>query len=155
MARFERILVPTDFSEHSKAAFEAAVAIARAFGSRIRLLHCYQIQPGGISPYGIAVPSRYFNEIYEAASKQLADWQAENAPEDVPVDGLTASEAPAEAILAAAKEIDADLIVMGTRGLSGFKHVMLGSVAERTVRLAPCPVMTVHAPDAQSAGGDG
>jgi len=60
------------------------------------------------------------------------------------------SEAPSEAIVMTAKEIGADLIVMGTRGLSGFKHVLLGSVAERTVRLAPCPVMTVHAPASKS-----
>ena len=64
------------------------------------------------------------------------------------------SESPSEAIITVAKEIDADLIVMGTRGLSGFKHVMLGSVAERTVRLASCPVMTVHAPESESADGD-
>jgi nucleotide-binding universal stress UspA family protein len=60
------------------------------------------------------------------------------------------SELPSEAIITVAKEIGADLIVMGTRGLSGFKHVMVGSVAERTVRLAPCPVMTVHAPESSA-----
>ncbi len=154
MSRFQRILVPVDFSPHSDAAFEAAVVFARAFGAKIHLLHCYQIQPGGISPYGIAIPSRLFDEIREAASRQLADWQVAHAPADVPVDASTVSEAPTEAILETAKQIGADLIVMGTRGLSGFKHVMLGSVAERTVRLAACPVMTVHAPEAKSAGGD-
>lgn len=155
MSRFEQILVPVDFSAHSAAAFEVAVEIARAFDSKIHLLHCYQIQPGGISPYGIAIPSSYFSEIQAAASQQLADWQAEHAPAGIPVDATTISDAPAEAIVATAKQIGADLIVMGTRGLSGFKHVMLGSVAERTVRLAPCPVMTVHAPGERSAdGGD-
>jgi len=154
MAGFQKILVPVDFSAHSDAAFQAAVALARVFGSEIHLLHCYQIQPGGISPYGIAIPSRYFDEIRKAASQQLADWQSKNAPADVRVDASTASEMPTEAILETAEEIGADLIVMGTRGLSGFKHVMLGSVAERTVRLAACPVMTVHAPEVKSAGGD-
>jgi len=153
MARFEQILVPVDFSEHSTAAFEAAVEIARAFGSKIHLLHCYQIQPGGLSPYGIAIPSRYFAEIEAAASQQLAEWREKHVPAGISVDASTISEAPSEAIVTAAEDLGADLIVMGTRGLSGFKHVMLGSVDERTVRVAPCPVMTVHAPAAKSAGG--
>jgi nucleotide-binding universal stress UspA family protein len=153
MSRFKQILVPIDFSAHSIAAFELAVEIARMFHSRIHLLHCYQIQPGGLSPYGIAIPSSYFSEIHAAASRQLADWQAKHVPAGMPVDASTLSEAPSEAILTTAKEIGADLIVMGTRGLSGFKHVMLGSVAERTVRLAACPVMTVHAPETKTAGG--
>jgi nucleotide-binding universal stress UspA family protein len=153
MSRFKQILVPIDFSAHSTAAFEAAVEIAKVFDSKIHLLHCYQIQPGGISPYGIAIPSSYFAEIRDAASQQLAEWQEKHVPAGISVDASTMSESPSEAIITAAKEIGADLIVMGTRGLSGFKHVMVGSVAERTVRLAPCPVMTVHAPESGSAGG--
>ncbi len=53
------------------------------------------------------------------------------------------AQTPSAAIVEAAEQIGADLIVMGTRGLSGLKHILLGSVAERTVRVAPCPVMTV------------
>ena len=147
MSRFKQILVPIDFSAHSTAAFEAAVEIAKAFDSKIHLLHCYQIQPGGISPYGIAIPSGYFAEIRDAASQQLAEWQEEHVPAGISTAASTMSESPSEAIITVATEIGADLIVMGTRGLSGFKHVMVGSVAERTVRLAPCPVMTVHAPE--------
>ena len=155
MSRFKQILVPIDFSAHSTAAFEAAVEIAKAFDSKIHLLHCYQIQPGGISPYGIAIPSGYFAEIRDAASQQLAEWQEEHVPAGISTAASTMSESPSEAIITTAKEIEADLIVMGTRGLSGFKHVMLGSVAERIVRLAPCPVMTVHAPGSESAGDGG
>jgi len=155
MPRFKQILVPIDFSEHSTAAFKVAVEIAKAFHSKIHLLHCYQIQPGGISPYGIAIPSDYFTELHEAASRQLKEWQEKHVPVGVSVEASTISEAPSESIVKTAKEIGADLIVMGTRGLSGFKHVMLGSVAERTVRLAPCPVMTLHSPESRpTEGGD-
>jgi universal stress protein A len=150
MSRFKQIVVPIDFSAHSTAAFEAAVKIAEAFDSKIHLLHCYQIQPGGISPYGIAIPSSYFADIRDAASQQLAEWQEKHVPAGISVAASTMSESPSEAIITVAKEIGADLIVMGTRGLSGFKHIMVGSVAERTVRLAPCPVMTVHAPESRS-----
>ena len=154
MSRFKKILVPSDFSEHSTAALEAAIELAGVFDSKLHLLHCYQIQPGGISPYGIAIPSSYFAEIRDAASRQLAEWQEKHVPADMPVELSTMSEVPSQTIVKTAKEIGSDLIVMGTRGLSGFKHVMLGSVAERTVRLAPCPVMTVHAPRSKSSDGD-
>jgi nucleotide-binding universal stress UspA family protein len=154
MAHFKEILIPVDFSDHSTAALESAIELARAFDSRLHLLHCYQIQPGGISPYGIAIPASYSAEIRDAASQQLATWQEERIPAGISVDVSIVSEVPSEAIVGTAKKIGADLIVMGTRGLSGFKHVMLGSVAERTVRLAPCPVMTVHAPESKPADGD-
>jgi nucleotide-binding universal stress UspA family protein len=154
MAHFKEILIPVDFSDHSTAALESAIELARAFDSRLHLLHCYQIQPGGISPYGIAIPSSYSAEVRDAASQQLAAWQEERIPAGISVDVSIVSEVPSEAIVGTAKKIGADLIVMGTRGLSGFKHVMLGSVAERTVRLAPCPVMTVHAPESKPADGD-
>jgi nucleotide-binding universal stress UspA family protein len=155
MSRFKKILVPVDFSEHSTAALEAAVELAGVFDAKLHLLHCYQIQPGGVSPYGIAIPSNYFAEIRDSASQQLAEWQEKHVPAAIPVDASTMSEFPFEAIVTTANEIGADLIVMGTRGLSGFKHVMLGSVAERTVRLAPCPVMTVHAPESSAADDGG
>jgi nucleotide-binding universal stress UspA family protein len=154
MSRFEKILVPVDFSEHSTAALEVAVELASVFDSKLHLLHCYQIQPGGVSPYGIAIPSDYFTEIRDTAARQLAEWQEKHVPAAIPVDASTMSEFPSKAIAMTAEKIGADLIVMGTRGLSGFKHVMLGSVAERTVRIAPCPVMTVHAPRSRSADGD-
>lgn len=154
MSRFKEILVPVDFSEHSTAALKAAIELAREFDSNLHLLHCYQIQPGGMSPYGIAIPSSYITEIRDVASRQLAEWQEKHVPAGIPVDAVAVPKVPSEAIVETAKAIGADLIVMGTRGLSGFKHVMSGSVAERTVRFAPCPVMTVHAPESKPADGD-
>jgi nucleotide-binding universal stress UspA family protein len=154
MAHFKEILIPVDFSDHSTAALESAIELAKAFDSRLHLLHCYEIQPGGISPYGIAIPSSYSAEIRDAASQQLAEWQEERIPAGMSVDVSIVSEVPSKAIVGTAKKIGADLIVMGTRGLSGFQHVMLGSVTERTVRLAPCPVMTVHAPGSRPADDD-
>jgi nucleotide-binding universal stress UspA family protein len=66
----------------------------------------------------------------------------------VPAEASASSGFPPQAIVEMADDIGADLIVMGTRGLTGFKHLMLGSVAERTVRSAPCPVLTVKAEEA-------
>ncbi len=152
MSRFKQILVPVDFSEHSTAALEAAVELAKIFDSKLHLLHCYPLQPGGISPYGIMIPSSYISELREAATRQLSEWQQKRVPAGIPVEASTLSEAPSEAILQTAKRIRADLIVMGTRGLSGFKHVLLGSVAERTVRLASCPVLVVPVPEPKASG---
>ena len=148
MTRFETILVPVDFSDHSKEALDTAIQLAELFGSTIYLLHCYHIQTAGISPYGIVVPSGYYADIRDAAEKRLNDWHEMVFSEGIKVESKLSADNPSLAINLAAEEIEADLIVMGTRGLSGLKHAMLGSVAERIVRLAPCPVLTVKDPEA-------
>lgn len=148
MTRFETILVPIDFSDHSEEALDTAVQIAQLFGSTIHLLHCYHIQTAGISPYGIVLPAGYYTDIRDAAEKRLNDWHEKVRGEGIKVESSLSADSPSLAINLAADEIKADLIVMGTRGLSGLKHAMLGSVAERVVRLAPCPVLTVKDPDA-------
>ena len=148
MTRFETILVPVDFSDHSKEALDTAIQIAQLFGSTVHLLHCYHIETAGISPYGIVLPSGYYEDIREAATKRLSDWREMVSNEGIKTESILSAESPSLAINLAAEETNADLIVMGTRGLSGLKHAMLGSVAERIVRLAPCPVLTVKDPEA-------
>ena len=148
MTQFAKILVPVDFSDHSTAALETAVEIAKTFSAKIWLLHCYQLHPGGVSPYGIAAPASYHDDVRDAVTNQLRESQEKVEAEGVPVEASVSSEFTPQAIVEMAKDIGADLIVMGTRGLTGIKHVMLGSVAERTVRSAPCPVLTVKAKEA-------
>lgn len=143
MALMQKILVPIDFSEHSAEAYDLAIEIAKAFGGRLRLLHCYQINPGAISPYGIVLPESLDRGIREAAGKRLDEWAQKAAGAGVKVTTGLSPLFPSLGIVDAAQEMGADLIVMGTRGLSGIKHVLLGSVAERTLREAPCPVLTV------------
>jgi nucleotide-binding universal stress UspA family protein len=141
--RIKKILVPVDFSEHSARALEMAIDLAKAFGAEIHLLHCYQIQPLSISPYGIALPESFDRDVREAAESRVDEWRAKVALEGVGVEASLSSRFPSLEISETASELGADLIVMGTRGLSGIRHVLLGSVAERTLRLAPCPVLTV------------
>ncbi len=145
MRRIDKILVPVDFSEHSASALEAAIYLAKALGAGIRLLHCYQIQPLSISPYGIVLPENFDSEIREAAEQRVDEWREKVVREGIEVEVSLSSRFPSLEISEMASEVGADLIVMGTRGLSGIKHVLLGSVAERTLRLAPCPVLTVKA----------
>jgi len=148
MTRFETILVPVDFSDHSKEALDTALQIAQLFRSTIHLLHCYHIQPAGVSPYGIVLHAGYNADIRDAAEKRLSDWHAIVSKEGIKTESILSVDSPSSAINLAAGEIDADLIVMGTRGLAGLKHAMLGSGGDRGVRLARCPVWTVQPPEA-------
>ena len=148
MLDIRRIVVPTDFSADAARAYEVAIQLARSFGAEITLLHCYQINPGAISPYGIAMPAALDQELRDAALRQLAEWGEKAVSDGVTVQTRLLSVTPSVGIAQCVEETGADLIVMGTRGLAGIQHVMLGSVAERTVRTAPCPVLTLKASDA-------
>ena len=143
LREIHKILVPVDFSEHSKRALDEAIGLAKVFHAELHLLHCYQITPGAISPYGIAVPETYEYEVRTAVEKRLSEWRDKARAQKVTAQEHITAHYPPEEIVAMAERLGIDLIVMGTRGLSGFKHVLLGSVAERTIRLAPCPVLTL------------
>jgi nucleotide-binding universal stress UspA family protein len=143
MSEIHNILVPIDFSEHSEKALEFAVILAKGLGARLELLHCYPINPGGISPYGIVLPENLDREMRDAASARMAEWRETAVDAGLDVDVTLTPAFPSESISAIAEEHGSDLIVMGTRGLTGLRHVLLGSVAERTLRIAPCPVVTV------------
>ena len=140
---FRRILVPVDFSDHSSRAVETARDLAKAFDAKLLLLHCYQVNPGAVSPYGLVLPEGFDREVREAAARRLEEWRDKAASDGVDAEARLSATFPSMGITDAAVEEKADLIVMGTRGLSGIKHVLLGSVAERTLRTAPCPVLTV------------
>jgi nucleotide-binding universal stress UspA family protein len=145
------ILVPTDFSESASRALEHAIAWAKTFRARIHLLHAYQvpIQIGVGEP--VPLPQEFFDQMRERAQRRLDELAAKLRSDGIDAATHLTPEAASRAIVEVAEQLGVDLIVMGTRGLTGMKHVLLGSVAERTVRLAPCPVMTVKEP----AGGSG
>ena len=141
--QIRQILVPVDFSEHAEEALGTALGLAKVFGAELHLLHCYQINPSTVSPYGMVIPETFEHDVRQAALRRLAEWRRKGNGEGVTVHEHISAHFPAEEITAMAEKLGADLIVMGTRGLTGLKHVLLGSVAERTVRFAPCPVLTV------------
>ena len=140
--KIETILVPTDFSPHAERAVDYAVSLAKTFSARIYLLHAYSL-PIPAFPDAFAVPQSVWDELHEYAGKQLENARKRVAADGVPCGVEAIGEPPFPAVVDTAERIGADLIEMGTRGLTGLKHVMLGSVAERTVRLAPCPVITL------------
>jgi nucleotide-binding universal stress UspA family protein len=151
MIEIRRILCPIDFSDFSRRAFDHAVAIARWYGSTIRVLHVSAIAPvvvyaPGPAPVPTAVLTREDRDQLLASMQQFAETEADS---DVSLEfEITEGHAAAE-ILSSAGSPATDLIVMGTHGRSGFERLLLGSVAEKVLRKAACPVLTVphHGPD--------
>jgi len=141
--KIRRILVPLDFSVHSMRALETAADLAKTFEAELVLMHAYHLPPLFGPPEELVIPPDFAALVRDAAARRL-----EKAAKQLEGRGLRVSTRltdlpPAEAIVGAAKEIGADLIVMSTRGLTGLKHLVLGSVAERTLRHAPCPVLAL------------
>jgi nucleotide-binding universal stress UspA family protein len=136
-----QILVATDFSEASAAAMEYGRALARTFGASLHLLHVIEnpfLRPHAVDPHTIknAALSHLFDRLTDDDRRKL---------HATPV--LETSDDPADAIVKYAKARQIDLIVMGTHGRGTVAQILEGSVAERVVRLAPCPVLTVRHPE--------
>jgi len=150
MIALKNILVATDFSEPSDAALAYGRALARTFGATLHVVHVVDNVPTlvyGAEAYAVPMPELQ-EEIDNAARKQLADLLVDNDRPPLPVRSiLLTSNAPAAAIVDYAKSERVDLIVAGTHGRGGVAHLLMGSVAERVVRTAPCPVLTVRHPE--------
>jgi nucleotide-binding universal stress UspA family protein len=146
MINLNTILVPSDFSECSDEALRYGLELARRFDARLHLLHVVQdpvTQPWAAE--GFSVP------LFEAVEdwRRQAEARLRAAVPDADRDRVTIAcivATPYAAILDYAAAHDADLIVMGTHGRGGVSHVLIGSIAERVVRRAPCPVLTVRRP---------
>lgn len=147
MGHFQKILVPLDFSKHADAALALAIELGKEQGAELHLLHAYELPAAVTMAYGVAIPQAVWDGVQEAVTTRLAE-----ALDRVEAAGLRghshiATGPAADAIVSAAEAQGVDLIVMSTRGLTGLRHVLLGSVAERTIRTAPCPVLTVKGED--------
>jgi len=143
MLDIKNVLVATDFSEWSDAALVYARALAGTFGARLHVLHAVEFVATA-DVIGVAVPDLY-KGVESSARQQLDELISETDREifgATPV--LVTGGTPSQAIIQYAKKANIDLIVVGTHGRRGLSHLVLGSVAERVVRMAPCPVLTVH-----------
>lgn len=141
---FQHILLATDFGPSSRRAEALAIDIARAFNAKLTLVHVYEI-PSYVYAGAPYTPADLITPIREGATKALDD---ELSTVRAAVPGATSvlrNGRPADEILHVAKDIHADLLVVGTHGRRGVPRALLGSVAERLVRTAPIPVLTTHA----------
>jgi nucleotide-binding universal stress UspA family protein len=147
MLPIDRILAPTDFSKHSEAAVRTACELAHRLGAELHLLHVLSdvVVPAGPDPMLISsMPPEYYREV-ESQARQTLD---SLCPGDWPLPSKVVTEVrwgdAVDEIHAYASEKAIDLIVVATHGRTGLAHVLLGSVAERIVREAPCPVLTIR-----------
>jgi nucleotide-binding universal stress UspA family protein len=137
---FKKILCPVDFDENSIAALDTAAKMARESDATVTVLHVVPIivQAGGTPVYV---------DVYTAEEQESQTRLVELAKTHlvgIKYELKTTVAQPSVAILHAQKDADADVIVMSTHGRRGFAHLFLGSVAERVVREAPCPVLTMR-----------
>lgn len=142
--RLKKVLVSVDFSEFSKKAVRYAVRFAEQFSADVVLVHV--VEPVRY-PESVIIPPE-MEEANQArlkqARKSLTAFARKELPTDLARECVVHFGVPFEEIVKTAKELDTDLIVIGTHGHTGLKHLLLGSTAERVVRLAPCPVLTVR-----------
>ena len=138
----KRILVATDLSPCSRAAVDYAVDLAKGTGGEITLLHVSGV-PGYVLPDGsvFLLDATSVETIEQSIRDQLA---LEKKRTGVPMKVVSRQGAPAPSIVSYAADDASDLIVMGTHGRAGLRHFLLGSVAERVLRTAPCPVLVVR-----------
>ncbi len=142
MISLKKILVPTDFSEHSDKAILYGSELARKFGAELHLLHAIEVTPLMYGECGYVAPETEA-EIEDAATRQLEKLMAD-ATRDLTVIRKIEHGHPFVETIRYAKENDIGLIVLGTHGRGAIAHMLLGSVAEKVVRKAPCPVLTVR-----------
>lgn len=139
-----RILVPVDFSETSAAALKYALALADAFGSQVHVLH---VVDASASQHLAAEMAMVSDTALEAertrAEAELAQLLTRDEVSRYRARLVTVSGAPFSGIVTYARQEGIDLIVMGTHGRGPVAHLLIGSVAERVVRKAPCPVLTI------------
>lgn len=154
MPHIARILVPTDFSPASDAALTYARSLARQFGASINLVHVFEdpLASGAYLGDGtVIMPLDLRESLDRAAREQLAARHAQHVGM-LPLSSTDLLTGPtAKRLVEHAEATRADLIVMATHGRDGLGHLLLGSVAEKVVRTARCPVLTVREPAAQAA----
>lgn len=147
MLSIQHIMLATDFSPGSEAAAALAFEMARKFAARLTILHVYSA-PVYIGAFGdaYALPPEVMEKIRADAERALDGLRLRAAKVAITAEPLALEGIAPDLIVAAARSRRVDLVVMGTHGRTGLKHLLLGSVAERVVRTAECPVLTVRIP---------
>jgi nucleotide-binding universal stress UspA family protein len=145
MAEWKRFCCPIDFSEPSRLAMEEAAELTRRFDGALELLHVHPLPPPTVAIEAAPVfPTALEPEISELRDT-LAPWVEEAARiAGRPVDSTVVPGSPADEIVRFARERAIDVVVLGTHGRQGLARLLLGSVAERVAREAPCPVILIR-----------
>ena len=146
MITLQKILVPTDFSDLSQQALEFALSLADRFRAKLYLMHVWELPMTGSLLPPEPYPESVLTEEQTAGEQHLTKVTNELKASGFDVAPVFVFGKPYMEIVKAATDLDVDLIVLASHGRSGVSHLLLGSVAEKVVRLAPCPVFTVKLP---------
>ena len=147
MIQLQRILVPTDFSPCSQEATNYAAELARRFEAKIWLLHVLEPLQFAMPSPGAPLPDALLENRDQEAEDLLAAWSVGETGPATEITREVRRGQPFVEIIGCARDHDIDLIVMGTHGRTGLVHALIGSVAERVVRKAPCPVLSIRPSD--------
>jgi nucleotide-binding universal stress UspA family protein len=142
----ERLLIATDFSAHAERATEVAADYAVQVGAHVHLLHAFEI-PGDYVPYTMPMSADFGMLIQSRATEALERTASKLRASGLAVEEHLRRGRPSKVVLEEADRLKVPLIAMGTRGAGGLAHLLVGSVAEHTLRMAPCAVLTVRASD--------
>jgi nucleotide-binding universal stress UspA family protein len=141
---FNLILCAVDFSDTSDCAFDYSVELARKLGAQIKVVHVFQI-PAAAMPDGVMEsPVDYENIMQDQLQERIDKYVADKAVEGIEIATGVCEGIPYIEINEAASEVNADMIVIGTHGRTGLPHMLMGSVAERVVRTAEVPVISIR-----------
>jgi nucleotide-binding universal stress UspA family protein len=150
MITLKKILVATDFSEPSEAALAYSRELARNFGAALTIMNVVEnllTRAYGVDGGVVMIDPELQRQIEDGARQELDKLISKEDRDLLKAEGVVlVSGMPADAIISRARQTNTDLIVMGTHGRGGMAHLFLGSVSERVVRTAPCPVLTVRHP---------
>lgn len=150
MIAIKKILVATDFGPASENALRYGQALARGFGAALHVLHVTEnVYARAMDGYGYAsIPPQVQEDIERAARKQTEELLSDEDRRELKAIAVTVTHnSPALVIVEYARDHTVDLIVLGTHGRGAVAHLFMGNVAERVVRTAPCPVLTVRHPE--------
>ncbi len=145
--KIKKILVPIDFSEYSLKALNYAVEFAQVFQAELFLVYVIEpmVYPADFSMGQITIPE-IDTSINSQAEEDIEKIIKERISGKVNAKGIIKTGRPFLEIIETASEIDADLIIIATHGMTGMEHLLFGSTAEKVVRKAPCPVLTLRDP---------
>jgi nucleotide-binding universal stress UspA family protein len=146
MIKMKKILFPTDFSEESHEASKYALSFARDFKAHLYVLHVVneKIFNEGLNLPRVVSVDELERELMEEGRKRLKTLYTAEEVKDLEWESVITKGKPFLEIIRFAKDTDIDLIIIGTHGRSGFEHIIFGSTAEKVVRKAPCPVLSVR-----------